>query len=139
MGGLPLPQPRGGRGWLLVGWALCNGVMVVCVVVECPREERIPFSVVMIVPWDIWMLVCFKRRMQQRMGLERPYFKLMQIPTQFLKLFANIVGRDGLSRMLGGTGISLMILNFLLLAIVWFDSMMLLIVVRHDSFGNGSR
>ena len=45
MGGLPLPQPRGGRGWLLVGWALCNGVMVVCVVVECPREERIPFSV----------------------------------------------------------------------------------------------
>ena len=62
------------------------------------------------------MLVSFKRRIQQRVGLDRPYFKLTQIPMQFFKLLARMVVRDGLSRMLGGDGISLMILNRLLLA-----------------------
>lgn len=85
------------------------------------------------------MLVSFKRRMQQRVGLDLPYFKLMQIPMQFFKLFASMVVSEGSSRMLGGDGMSLIILNRLLLAISWFVSMMLLRVSLRESFGSGSR
>ena len=85
------------------------------------------------------MLVSFKRKMQQRMGLERPYFRLMQIPMQFFKLFAKMVVRDGSSRVLGGAGMSLIILNRLVLAIFWFVSMMLLRLSLRESFGSGSR
>ena len=85
------------------------------------------------------MLVSFKRWIQQRVGLDRPYFKLMQIPMQFFKLFAKMVVRDGSSSMLGGDGMSLMILNCLLLAIFLFVSMMRLRVSLRESFGRGSR
>ena len=79
---------------------------VSCSVVECPLEDRIWCSVAMIVSIETCVLVSLMRRMQQRVGLERPYFKLTQIPIQFFKLFARMVVRDGSFRMLGGEGIS---------------------------------
>ena len=85
------------------------------------------------------MLVSLRIRMQQRVGLERPYFKLTQIPIQFFKLFAKMVVRDGSFRMLGGDGMSLMILNFLVLAMSWFVSVIALRSALRDSFGRGSR
>ena len=85
------------------------------------------------------MLVSFKRWIQQRVGLDRPYFKLMQIPMQFFKLFAKMVVRDGSSSMLGGDGMSFMILNRLVLAIFRFVSKMLSMVSLRESFGIGSR
>ena len=134
-GGLALPRPLDICVWMFVG----VGVAVSCNVVGYPLEDRSWCSVAMIDSIETCVLVSLMRRMQQRVGLERPYFKLTQIPIQFFKLFARMVVREGSFRILDGEGISLMILNRFVSAMFWFASVIVLRSVLRDSFGSGSR
>ena len=88
---------------------------------------------------EICALPRFKMNMQQRIGLDRPYFKLTHMPMQFFRLFASMVIRFGSFKMLDGVWISLMILFFFGLAMFVLESMIVLMTASRDSFGIGSR
>ena len=113
--------------------------MSVLGVVVRPLAARMACRVVYMVSLDIFVLPRFKRNMQQRMGLDRPYFKLTQIPMQFFRLFAKTVVRFGSFKMLEGAWISLMILFFFGFAMFVLESMIVLMTAIRDSLGIGSR
>ena len=109
-------------------------------VIVCPLAVRMSSKVAVMVSCDMAATVMSILKMQVKVGLDRPFFRLTNIPIQFCKPFARAVVRVGSVKIVGScTGTPLMILFRLVLDIALLVVMMLRRIYFRETFAIGSK